>query len=162
MVEEVVRGGAELVKLKHPAAQRNGQSEIALLVALAAQRQKSLVRRYAQHVGRNSIERRRLVVAAVSAAQDPVQARDLDRHAQPRAARRLGKPRRCFVLVLYPERIQLAADFLPRRMSVHRITGIVGARQSKKRVVMLREAIEPDAGIVPPLHYVHGSLSAEI
>src|SRR5690242_10520010 len=98
MVEEVVRGGAELVKLQHPAAQRNGQSEIALLVALAAQRQKSLVRRYAQHVGRNSIEWWRLVVAAVSAAQDPVQARDLDRHAQPRAARRLrnqaGKARK--------------------------------------------------------------------
>src|SRR4249919_546775 len=98
MIEEVVRGGAELVKLKHPAPHRNGQAEIALLVALATQRQKSLVGRYAQHVWRNSIERWRLVVAAISGAQDPVQARDLDGDAQPRAARSLrhqaGKARK--------------------------------------------------------------------
>src|SRR4029077_3131657 len=65
MVKEVVRTSAEMIKVKHPATERNSQTNVMLLVALAAQRQKSLVGRDGrEHVTGNSIQRRRLIITA--------------------------------------------------------------------------------------------------
>src|SRR6476620_6500903 len=86
MIKKVVRSRAELVELQHPALGWDRQPNIALLVTLAPQRQKSLVRRDTQYVWRNRIKRRRLIITAVRAPQDPVQMRNLDRHSQARAA----------------------------------------------------------------------------
>src|SRR6478736_59883 len=86
MIKKVVRPSAELVELQHPALDWDRQPDIALLVTLATQWQKSLVRRDTEYVRRNRIKRRRLIVTAVRAPQDPVQMRNLDRHSQARAA----------------------------------------------------------------------------
>ena len=51
MIKEVVRSGAEVIKIKRPATARNGQTNIVLLVTLATQRQKSLIRRDTENVG---------------------------------------------------------------------------------------------------------------
>src|SRR4051812_12981549 len=86
MIEEIVRSSAEVIEIECPSPHGNGQTDIVLLVTFAAQRQKSLVRRDTENVKRNSIERRRLVIAAVSAAHNPAKMRNLDCCTQSRAA----------------------------------------------------------------------------
>src|SRR5882762_1319292 len=86
MIEKVMRAGEELVKLKHPAPGGNGQTDIALLVTLTAQWQKSLVRRDTEYVRRNRIKWGRLIITAVRAPQNPMQMRNLDGHSEARTA----------------------------------------------------------------------------
>ena len=88
MIKEVVGAGAEVIEIQSPAPHGNGQTYIVLLVALAAQRQKSLLWRDTQDLRRNRIQRRRLVIAAVRAAHNPAKMRNLDRYTQPWTSRR--------------------------------------------------------------------------
>src|SRR5215471_2478298 len=80
VVEVIVSSGAEIGEVSGPSAKRNSQSNFVLLVALASERQepKSLGCRQIKQRPRKRTKRRRLVVTAVSSAQDPLQFRNLD------------------------------------------------------------------------------------
>src|SRR5438270_13861221 len=86
MIKEIVRARAEIIEVKCPSPHGNSQTDVVLLVTLATQRQKSLIRRDAQYVSRNRIQWRRLVIAAISGSQNPAKMRNLDRCTQARAS----------------------------------------------------------------------------
>src|SRR6185312_1124263 len=91
MIEVIMRSGAELIEVECPAPIRNGKAELVLFVALSMQRQKASRRiDCSQDAGRNRIERRSLVIAAVCRTQYPMQPRDLNRCSEPRAAGSFG------------------------------------------------------------------------
>jgi hypothetical protein len=76
-----------VVHVKRPTPQWNRQPELVFLIALAAQRDEAEPLRYRKIEKWTAYrrERRRLVILAPKASKDPVQMRDADRPAQPRA-----------------------------------------------------------------------------
>src|SRR6185437_12028800 len=94
MIEVIGGAGVEVVYIEAPAAQGNGEPELVLLVALAAQGQKT------EALGSGHIEQRpahrqqrwRLVVAAVEGTQYPAQARQLNSRPQARVGGRFTEP----------------------------------------------------------------------
>ena len=75
MIEEVLGAGLECIYVNGPAADRSRQSNLELLIALAVQRQESqaLSLSELQQRAANRRKRRRLIVAAIEAAQYPAQ-----------------------------------------------------------------------------------------
>src|SRR5512146_973227 len=89
VVEEVSSAGAEGVRIQCPSADRNGDTELVLLVALASQHKKAcalLGHKFKQRTG-NGRKRRRLVEAAIGGAQYPRKFRNSQRSAESRARR---------------------------------------------------------------------------
>src|SRR5262245_34432723 len=71
MITEVVGAGAEVVHVHHPAFYRDGDTDIALLVALAAQGEKAdsfRIENCLLQLVSDGIERRSLIKAAVGGA----------------------------------------------------------------------------------------------
>ena len=95
VVKEIPRAGAEVGNVKRPARQRDGQTKFMLLVALAAQREKTetllccLFQQRAVHCK----QRRGLIVASVESAQHPVQPRNAEGGADSRIHRILADGR---------------------------------------------------------------------
>src|SRR5581483_3395424 len=92
VVEEVARGGMEVAEVEIPAAQRDGESELVCLIALAAkwQKSKALGRCKIEERARDGRERRRLIEAVVRRARNPVQPWKHDGGADGRAGSRFG------------------------------------------------------------------------
>ena len=95
VVEEVSRVGEEVVRLDTPALHRDRHAELALLVALAVQRQELRVlrRRVGDEGPGERLERRGLIVLAPEGAQYPVKPRQQDGRTEPRVRRVLGELR---------------------------------------------------------------------
>src|SRR5947209_6732359 len=86
MIKVVVCARAELVKIQGPLADRYGQANLVLLISLAVQRKEGSARAGGiKNVRRDGIQRRRLIVAAIGAAKNPVQPRDLNGDSKSRA-----------------------------------------------------------------------------
>ncbi len=94
MVEEILRAGAERVRVKQPAFERNGDSNLGFLVALAAERDETqiLVGYELQQWPGSGEQWRRLVGLAVRRAQHPVQIRNLDGNSGAGACSVLNDP----------------------------------------------------------------------
>ncbi len=84
VVEEVVDAGLEGVGVEQPAAEGDLDAELVLFVALAVERLKSVLLACANcdDGASGGEQRRRLVEAAVEAAEDPVELRDADGGAE--------------------------------------------------------------------------------
>src|SRR5437867_1700663 len=80
MIKEIARSGAEVAYVECPTLEGNGQAEFALLVPFAMQRKECLTEGWIIH----GDERRRLIVAAIKSAKNPVQMRNLNRRADAR------------------------------------------------------------------------------
>ncbi len=95
MIEEIPGARFEIVEIERPAAHRNRKPELVLFVPLSVQRNEADVlalRKFEQRTG-DGCQRRRLIKAAVVAAQNPVKTRDSERSANPRVRRVLGDVR---------------------------------------------------------------------
>ena len=92
VVEKVLGAGAEVGDIEGPSRHRDGHAEFVLLIALAPQRQetKSLLRRLFQQRTVHGKQRRRLIVASVESAEDPVEAGHANRGADARIRRILA------------------------------------------------------------------------
>src|SRR5207253_5263522 len=88
VVKEIVRASSEVIEIKGPAAQRNGQARFMLFIPLATQRQEAdaLADGQVEERSGDGVDGRSLVEAAVSSTDNPFQPGDLDRYPQARAA----------------------------------------------------------------------------
>src|ERR1019366_2233693 len=93
MIEKILGVRLEISDVKVPSAQRNGNPELALLVAFAFQRKKaeSLLSRYVEDGSANRQQRRRLVITAIETMQRPPQLRQDKLCPNPRIHRRLAQ-----------------------------------------------------------------------
>src|SRR5712664_2665195 len=163
MIEEVPNVRLEIGNIKLPAADGNGQAEFALFVPFAAKRQEieAFVDGLLQKRPGNRQKRRSLVVTAVKRPENPVQLRHAKRSADARINVVFGEPTRKMrvaesaierepigdaVLVFGEERKEPASWVF--RLAKRR-TGAVGGHEAQECVVLLREAIETSACIVP-------------
>src|SRR5690349_12461111 len=132
VVEEIARAGSEVREVEAPAFHRDGKAEFVLLVALALERQESeaLAGGEFEHRPAYAEQRRRLVVAAVEAAQHPLETRNpncgpyarvgcglVDRAGEVRDAQAAieREPARQPELVFGEERVQRAPDLVAVR-----------------------------------------------
>src|SRR6516165_1515096 len=137
MIEKISRGGTEVCQVGHPVEQWNGDSVFILFVTLAFQGQErhSLIGCNLQQRTGHGIQRWRLVVARISSAQYPVDARQFDRNTKSRISCIFGndsremrvaqpsgkrKPRGRFELVFREERGEAAGRIYTLRDGVAR------------------------------------------
>src|SRR5882724_2296644 len=163
MIEEIPNVRLEIGNIKLPAADRNGQAEFALFVSFAAQGQevKPLIDGLLQERAGNREKRRSLIVAAVEGAENPIELRHAKSSTDARIHIGFGEPARKMrvaepaierepigdaVLIFGKERKEPASWAF--RLAERR-TGAVGSHETKECVVLLREAIETGACIVP-------------
>src|SRR5712692_2568807 len=176
MVEEVVRARVEAVHVEYPAAQGNRQADFVLRVALAVERQEPepLLEGQIEQRSGDCRERRRLIVAAVIAAEDPVEFRHANRRAHSRVCRILGEragkvrqpyaaiecqPARQLELVFQEQSFQVPVELL---LLLERGPAAVRRPEPEEAVVMLGEGVEPEARVVPAAHHGERHLPAGI
>src|SRR5205809_1452642 len=94
VIEEILDARVEVIRINSPSAQRNRETKLILLVALAAQRNEieALADCQRQQRSRDSREWRRLIIAPIKTVQHPVQAGNPNRRPQARAGRAFIKP----------------------------------------------------------------------
>src|SRR5215469_17958694 len=176
VIEVVVRAGAEVGEVNGPSTNRNGQADFVLLVAFASERQKTESLSKSQRKQRTGerVERRRLVVTAISAAQDPFQFGNLDSRPEARTAGgfinqtgKAGKAHACvqrkpvcdLVLVFEENHFQISSSKIALAEG---ITAAIIGDQVEERVVALAETVEAYLGIVASFNHCQRDLAAYI
>ena len=86
-VEEIRRVGAKHVSVNDPPTPRNGHAELFFFVTLAVERNESqiIVAGKLQQRACRGHKRRRLIVVAIESADDPLEPRNHEGHAETRA-----------------------------------------------------------------------------
>src|SRR5882724_3938736 len=166
MVKKVVRAGAEIIKIKGPAAQRNGEAHFMLLISLTAQRQEAdpLADRQVKERSGHGVDWWSLIEAAIVATNDPFELGNLYRNAHARVADillhktgKMGKPDPTIhrqpsgqLVLIFNIKGYLACGS-PLLLTQRLITAVV-CYQGKQRGIVLSKARKASFEIMPTLH----------
>jgi hypothetical protein len=158
VVEEVLGIGLELIEIDRPTSHWNGDTDFILLVAFALERQeaKPLLDRKVCERARHRRQRRRLIVAAVVAADHPLPAGHSHSRANPRVGGVLGQ---------HPVEVCHSETTVDRQPVCHRVLILreedllVSRRRLRLRKRRCSNRLQPEQDVVVLIEAIHSDAS---